>query len=162
MAEQSAIARKYRCLILISSVTRRILERNPLGLERGSIRCRAAGGSGNSALSRVNGEATMKVALRGDRILIAPPDARADADQVGEHPRKVTLVGKAAGQRHLRKPSRRIAQDALCLIDTALQQPAMRRQALRSPKGAAEMTDRKAASVRQVDHRRVARDIVGK
>src|SRR5262249_14719546 len=119
-------------------------------------------GSGSSALSRVNAEAAVKVALRGDRILISPPRARADADHVGEHPRKMALVGKAAGQRHVRKPSRRIAQDALCLIDAARQQPSMRREPVGPPKGRAKMPDQKAKTAPRVAHGRVAGNIAAK
>jgi hypothetical protein len=40
----------------------------------------------------------------------ATPGTRTDADHAGEHPGQVALIGKAAGQRHIRERQAAIAQ----------------------------------------------------
>ena len=73
------------------------------------------------------------------------PGARTDADHAGEDPGQVTLIGEAAGQRHLRQRQAAVAQFLLGHLDAARQQPVMRRYSDGAAEGAREMAQRRTA-----------------
>src|ERR1700722_8721258 len=63
---------------------------------------------------------------------------------------EVALVGKAARARNLDKRKLAVAQQSVCLVDPALDQPLVRRQAGRLPKRASEMPGRQRAFPREI------------
>src|SRR5260370_10147450 len=81
------------------------------------------------------------------------PLAGARLDQLGEDPSEMALVGKAARLSNLSQRERRIDEQLLCLLDSLLHQPAVRRLACRLSEGAGKMARRELAVARQFRQR---------
>src|SRR5260370_15903335 len=75
----------------------------------------------------------------------ATPSARAYANHTGEDSGEVTLICKAAGERHIRQRQSIIAQLLLGGLDAAGEKPAVRRRPDGAAKRAREMAHRQAA-----------------
>ena len=70
----------------------------------------------------------MRHALGYGSLVEAPaPGAGTITDDAGKDAREMTLISKAAGQRHFRERQRPVAHQALRFIDPASQQPLMGR-----------------------------------
>src|SRR5260370_2457888 len=81
------------------------------------------------------------------------PLAGARLGQLGEDPSEMALIGKAARLSDLGQRERRIDEQLLCILDSLLHQPAVRRLACRLSEGAGKMARRELAVARQFRQR---------
>src|SRR5258707_4587696 len=84
---------------------------------------------------------------------MAAPLAGARLDQLDEDPSEMALVGKAARLSDLGQPKRRVDEQLLCLLDSLLHQPAVRRLACRLSEGPGKMARREPAGAWQLRQR---------
>src|ERR1700722_7044569 len=98
-----------------------------------------------------------KLRRRAGELPAAAPRRRAVADETGEDPGEVTLIGEAARRRDVSDAQRGILQFAFSHVDSMPLQPLMRREARRDSKSLREMPPRESARPRGIDQR----DVVG-